>query len=138
MSRVILGLTLALAGGGAFAAETPGACDPVYVYFQRGEAALAPQAIPTIAAGAKILIEKNLAAVVAGHTDGQEGDDIVLSERRAIAVKRELVRLGVKADTLETKGRGLSEPLAPIAPNIAESFNRYVIIDFCGPERFRK
>jgi OmpA-OmpF porin, OOP family len=138
MNRALLGFVLAMAGPGAFAAETPSACDPVYIYFYRGEAALSPQAIPTIAAGAKILIEKRLPAIVSGHTDGLEGDDIVLSERRAIAVKRELVRLGVKADTVETIGRGLSEPLAPIAPNIPESFNRYAVIDFCGPERFRK
>lgn len=138
MIRAMLGLTLALGATGALAGETPAACDPVYVYFYRGEAALSPQAIPAIAAGAKILLEKKLPAIVSGHTDGLEGDDIVLSERRAIAVKRELVRLGVKAESLETKARGLSEPLAPIAPNIPESFNRYVLIDFCGPERFRK
>ena len=113
-------------------------CEPVYVFFQSGEAALAPQALPAISTAAKTLIEGKLSAQVIGHTDGQEGNDKTLSERRAAAVKRELVRLGVKADTLEASGHGLAEPLTPVAPGVAESFDRYVIIDFCGPDRFRK
>jgi OOP family OmpA-OmpF porin len=108
------------------------------VFFQSGEAALAPEALPAIAAGAQTLVKDNLSATVAGHTDGLEGDDRLLSQRRAEAVKRELVRLGVKADKLETSGQGLSEPMTPSAPGIAESFNRYVIIDFCGLDRFTK
>jgi outer membrane protein OmpA-like peptidoglycan-associated protein len=124
----------------AFAAPAvePPACDPVYVFFQPGEAVLAPQELSTISSGAKTLLAGKLSAVVVGHTDGQEGDDKALSERRAVAVKRELVRQGVDAETLQTSGRGMSEPLTPAAPGIAESFNRYVIIDFCGFDRFSK
>jgi OmpA-OmpF porin, OOP family len=130
-----------LGAAGAFAAPEDAqssTCNPVYVFFQSGEAALAPQALPAISAGAKTLIESHLPALVVGHTDGQEGDDKTLSERRAAAVKRELVRLGVKADVLQIGARGSSQPLTPTAPGIAESFNRYVIIDFCGTDSFRK
>ena len=136
-------LSAALVAAHAIAAPAslppePESCDPAYIFFQSGVAAVAPEELPAISGVAKTLLESKLPAVVSGHTDAQEGDDKALSERRAAAVKQELVRLGVKAETLETNGRGLSEPLTPSAPGIAESFNRYVIIDFCGPDRFRK
>ena len=136
-------LSAALAAAYAFAAPAspppePESCDPAYIFFQSGVAAVAPEELPAISGVARTLLRNKFSAVVTGHTDAQEGDDKVLSERRAAAVKQELMCLGVKAETLETSGRGLSEPLTPSAPGIAESFNRYVIIDFCGPDRFRK
>jgi OOP family OmpA-OmpF porin len=57
----------------------------------------------------------NVKMEVQGHTDGKgtAAYNLKLSDRRAAAVKTYLVGKGVAADRLETKGYGLSKPIAP-------------------------
>jgi OmpA-OmpF porin, OOP family len=57
----------------------------------------------------------NVKMEVQGHTDskGTAAYNLKLSDRRAAAVKTYLVGKGVAADRLETKGYGLSKPIAP-------------------------
>jgi outer membrane protein OmpA-like peptidoglycan-associated protein len=50
-----------------------------------------------------------------GHTDskGTAEYNLKLSDRRAASVKKYLVDKGIEADRLETKGYGLTKPIAP-------------------------
>ena len=52
---------------------------------------------------------------IQGHTDGigTAEYNIRLSEGRAISVKKYLIKNGISTDRLETKGFGLTKPLAP-------------------------
>lgn len=68
----------------------------------------AGETLNTYANGRTVLIE--------GHTDsvGHHGYNMTLSERRARAVKKKLVELGVdNANRFETKGYGETRPLVP-------------------------
>ena len=64
--------------------------------------------------------------LVTGNTDSSGPTDYnqKLSERRAVAVKRELVKQGVSADSIETVGRGESELAVPTADGVREPRNR--------------
>jgi OOP family OmpA-OmpF porin len=57
----------------------------------------------------------NVKMEVQGHTDGKGKAEynLKLSDKRAAAVKAYLVGKGVAADRLETKGLGLTKPVAP-------------------------
>jgi OmpA-OmpF porin, OOP family len=57
----------------------------------------------------------NVKMEVQGHTDGKgkAAYNLKLSDKRAAAVKAYLVGKGVAADRLETKGFGLTKPVAP-------------------------
>jgi OmpA-OmpF porin, OOP family len=69
--------------------------------------------------------------VVTGHTDtvGSMAYNQRLSERRADAVKTEMVREGLNAGDVSTVGRNFSEPLVPTAPGVREPQNRRAVID---------
>lgn len=66
--------------------------------------------------------------VVVGHTDatGSEAYNQELSERRAQAVRDELVLNGVPTSTLIVMGRGESEPRADNATDVGRAANRRV------------
>jgi outer membrane protein OmpA-like peptidoglycan-associated protein len=53
-----------------------------------------------------------------------------LSQRRADAVKAELVRQGIPANEIVTHAKGESEPLVPTANGVREPSNRRVEIVF--------
>lgn len=83
------------------------------VNFATGSATLLPAAhgtLRTVAAAMKV--NKKLEVEVGGHTDsvGDEAKNQRLSERRAESVKAFLVKEGVEADRLSTKGYGESQP----------------------------
>jgi len=69
--------------------------------------------------------------VVTGHTDtvGSMAYNQRLSERRADAVKTEMVREGLNAGDISTIGRNFSEPLVPTGPGVREPQNRRAVID---------
>ena len=69
--------------------------------------------------------------VVTGHTDtvGSERYNQALSERRAGAVKTELMRLGLNAADIRTAGRSFSEPLVATGPGVREPQNRRAVIE---------
>jgi len=69
--------------------------------------------------------------VVTGHTDtvGSLAYNQRLSERRADAVKAEMVREGLNANDITTVGRNFSEPLVPTGPGVREPQNRRAVID---------
>jgi len=69
--------------------------------------------------------------VVTGHTDtvGSERYNQALSERRAGAVKTEILRLGMDARDINTVGANFSEPLVATGPGVREPQNRRAVID---------
>jgi outer membrane protein OmpA-like peptidoglycan-associated protein len=71
-----------------------------------------------------------LTFIIEGHTDskGTEAYNFELSQRRAQSVVNYLVRNGVGAERLESRGLGFSQPFYPQRPEAAE--NRRVRIVF--------
>lgn len=67
-----------------------------------------------------------------GHADraGPTQYNMRLSQRRADAVKAELVRMGVPANEIVTVAKGESDPLVPTADGVREPRNRRVEIVF--------
>ena len=72
---------------------------------------------------------------VTGHTDtvGSQAYNQRLSERRAEAVKSEMVRLGMNSVDIATIGRSFNDPLVPTGPGVREAQNRRAVIDFGPP-----
>lgn len=63
---------------------------------------------------------------IAGHTDdqGEEGDNLVLSQKRADAVKQFLVGKGIDAARIKTVGYGESIPIADNSTSTGKAKNR--------------
>lgn len=72
---------------------------------------------------------------VTGHTDtvGSESYNWRLSERRAEAVKREMMMLGMSAADIGTIGRSDNDPLIATGPGVREPQNRRAMIDLGTP-----
>ena len=84
------------------------------IRFDVGKATLRPESMGVINTIAKLLNEhKDLNFSIEGHTDsdGNESDNLKLSEERAEAVKSALTVSGISADRLTCKGFGESTPL---------------------------
>ncbi len=69
--------------------------------------------------------------VVTGHTDtvGSQRYNQALSERRAGAVRMEILRLGMDARDIDAVGANFSEPLVATGLGIREPQNRRAVID---------
>jgi len=66
---------------------------------------------------------------IIGHTDsdGNAGDNLSLSKRRAEAVKAELVKdFGIDPSRIQTDGKGASEPIASNTTAEGKANNRRV------------
>ena len=72
---------------------------------------------------------------LSGHADrsGPEAYNMRLSQRRADAVKAELVGLGIGANQIGTVAKGETQPLVPTADGVREPQNRRVEIVFPSP-----
>lgn len=86
------------------------------IYFDTGKADVKAESDATLAEVAKLLQNKTLKLIVAGHTDnvGDFASNMDLSKRRAQAVVQALVKRGVAAARLNPQGLG---PCAPVASN---------------------
>ena len=99
------------------------------VQFQTGSALLTKAALAELNKGAKILGEHpSLKISIEGHTDntGKPAKNLVLSEKRAAAVKKYLVSKGVSADRLSSKGFGQTVPVADNKKAAGRAANRRV------------
>ena len=85
------------------------------VYFDTGKSILKSSSFPSLNNLAKLLkAKKTLVIEISGHTDnvGDTNENIALSEKRAKAVKKYLIKKGVLASQLQTKGYGDMQPIA--------------------------
>jgi OmpA-OmpF porin, OOP family len=84
-------------------------------YFDFDKANLKPNAEEVLREALRLMRENpSLRVVVVGHTDsiGTEAYNMKLSERRAEAVKNYLVRQGIDASRIDTRGEGKLHPIA--------------------------
>jgi len=102
------------------------------VFFDFNKSELTPEAIQVVASAAAIARSTGTVRIaVTGHTDtvGSASYNQHLSERRAWAVKSQLVADGVPEGGITTIGKGFNDPLVPTGPNVREPQNRRAVID---------
>ncbi len=108
------------------------------VFFDWDKVTLTPEARKIIASAADEYMRTGSTRIVAaGHTDlsGSPQYNLRLSERRAEAVKVELVYLGVPAAVITTIGKGEEDPLVPTKGGVREAQNRRVEIVIPRPPK---
>lgn len=101
------------------------------VYFATNSATLSPTARDIVRQAADTAKENAPAHInVAGHTDttGSAAYNQQLSNRRAEAIRKELVADGIAPDAIETTGHGESDLAVPTADNVNEPRNRRVLV----------
>jgi outer membrane protein OmpA-like peptidoglycan-associated protein len=98
------------------------------VSFDVNSATVKPSFKPSLTKVADVLKRYESQMTIVGHTDatGSESYNQQLSERRARAVRDELVRLGVPSSRLSAIGRGEFEPRADNSTESGRSQNRRV------------
>ncbi len=104
--------------------------------FAVDSAAVQPRFRATLQKVADVLVEHpGTQVAVIGHTDstGEAAYNQALSERRAEAVRDELVAMGVPAGSLVATGRGESEPRASNATAEGRAANRRVELVLTQP-----
>ena len=81
--------------------------------FETGKAVIKEESKPSLNELAEYLNSNNFTLTLIGHTDnvGSEADNLVLSKKRADAVKNYLVSKGIADVRINTIGKGESEPL---------------------------
>ena len=106
------------------------------VYFDTNSSTLSPAAravVQQAVAAARQVSVTHIA--VTGHTDtvGKTPYNLRLSQRRAAAVRAELLARGVPANRIDASGVGESGLAVPTAQGVNEPRNRRVVITESGP-----
>jgi outer membrane protein OmpA-like peptidoglycan-associated protein len=72
--------------------------------------------------------------LVTGHTDtvGSDSYNQGLSERRANAVKSQMVQDGMADNAIAIEGKSFHDPLVATGPGVREPQNRRAVIDLNG------
>jgi outer membrane protein OmpA-like peptidoglycan-associated protein/Mg-chelatase subunit ChlD/TolA-binding protein len=98
------------------------------LFFAFGKYFVLPASYPELKRIAKIIERYDLKVEIDGHTDdvGDDESNLVLSDKRALAVKDYLVRIGCKEEMLITHGYGESKPLHPNDNDANRAKNRRV------------
>ena len=110
----------------------PPAISRYIVFFDFDKSNLSPEAEQVIGAAVNSAKNTGMARIlVTGHTDtvGSQRYNQALSERRAGAVKAEMMRLGLNSSDIATVGKSFSEPLVSTGPGVREPQNRRAVID---------
>ena len=96
--------------------------------FETGKAIIKNESKPSLDILAELLKTKNLTLTLIGHTDnvGEDADNLVLSKKRADAVKKYLVSKGVDSSNITTIGKGENEPLVSNETEQGRAKNRRV------------
>ncbi len=103
--------------------------DQIAITFTDGSAALSDDANKKLDLAARLFRDANpVLMFTTGHSDnsGDEYANLLLSARRAQAVKKALVARGIPADRLLLRAMGASDPVTNEAPSAAE--NRRVVV----------
>lgn len=106
------------------------------LYFDVDKAIIKPAYSYKVSTFAKYLLaNKGTTVKITGHTDsdGNGGYNLALSQRRADAVLRELVSLGVSGARLSAQGMGESRPVAPNTTEYGKSKNRRIEVQLTYP-----
>ena len=106
------------------------------VFFNLDDATLTPEGAQVVSRAADEYKRTGAAKVaVTGYTDlsGSPSYNLALSQRRAEAVERELVRLGVPGSVIGVTAEGENDPLVPTADGVREPQNRRVAIEIPHP-----
>jgi outer membrane protein OmpA-like peptidoglycan-associated protein len=106
------------------------------VFFDFDKSDITPEARQVIAAAVDAAKKSGAVRItVTGHTDtvGSQRYNQRLSERRAQAVKNEMVMLGMNSADIATAGRSFNDPLVPTGPGVREPQNRRAMIDLGQP-----
>ncbi len=118
-SKVLSALSEA-AGGGNVAyspiVEDPAGGDSLVLYFEFDDSGLTSRTKRQLAIIADILKQGEERVIrINGHTDslGSEGYNIVLSDRRAESIRRELMANGVRPEQVVTEAFGAAKPRKP-------------------------
>jgi OmpA-OmpF porin, OOP family len=106
------------------------------VFFDFNRADVDPSARPIIAEAAANAKRGNATRIqVTGHADraGSDRYNLRLSERRAEAVRQDLIQQGVPENEIVTVGRGEQDPAVPTPDGVREPRNRRVEIVLQSP-----
>jgi len=117
-----------LEGKPATAATSATAANLVNVFFEFDRARLTREAQQIVAQIANQVKSRNLRATLVGKADltGSDSYDLALGRRRADAVARELMRLGVSHDRVTVESVGKRQPPVKTADGVREPRNRVV------------
>ena len=115
--------------------------EPAYVrnyvvFFDFDKSNLTPEAREVVAKAVETArMHGPVHITVTGHTDtvGSHRYNQALSERRANAVKNEMIRMGFNASEISTVGKSFDEPLIATGPGVREPQNRRAMIDLGNP-----
>jgi outer membrane protein OmpA-like peptidoglycan-associated protein len=111
--------------------DTKGFVDVYGLNFDIGKAKVKPESYPIIEQMATFLKENpTMRILIEGHTDntGSDEKNMTLSDKRAESIKAEIVKRGVDAARMETKGFGASKPVADNKTVEGRTQNRRVTI----------
>ena len=100
------------------------------IQFESGGDILTLESLPTLERLAYFLSnEKEIRVQILGHTDSDEkcpGDNLILSQRRAEAVRVQLLARGVEAERLTSTGMGHTDPIADNLSKSGKAANRRI------------
>ena len=116
--------------------ETKGFLDIYGIYFDPGKADIKPESIPVIDQLVGYMNNHpQIRITVEGHTDntGDPKKNQTLSEKRAESIKAEMVKHGIDASRIETKGFGDTKPVADNKTKAGRTQNRRVTVRKINP-----
>ena len=100
------------------------------IQFESGGDVLTLESLPTLERLAYFLNnEKEIRVQILGHTDSDEkctGDNLILSQRRAEAVRAQLLARGIEAERLISTGMGHTDPIADNLSKAGKAANRRI------------
>lgn len=102
------------------------------VFFDFDKSTLTPEAREIVSHAVQTArMNGPVRVTVTGHTDtvGSHRYNQALSERRAMTVKNEMVRMGFNSSEIATSGRSFDEPLVATGPGVREPQNRRAMIN---------
>ena len=111
--------------------DAKGQLDIYGIYFDIGKSVVKPEGYPVIDMLVKFMQDRpKVRLMIEGHTDntGSEAKNLTLSEQRASSIKAEMVKRGIAADRIETKGFGSSMPIADNKTAAGRTQNRRVTV----------